>query len=146
MQPSDLQFIELEKLKLPLINQFYKRVYKKGLASKDEAVFILKDKEVICCAKLKTLDEQLLLTGVACDPKHRGKGYASLLINKILLVQTQSIYCFPYAHLQSFYSQLGFVLVDSQTVPEIIGKKHYSYSKNKKLLLMVYCSKRDNND
>ncbi|WP_028863199.1 GNAT family N-acetyltransferase [Psychromonas aquimarina] len=138
MQSSDLQFIELEKLKLPLVNQFYKRVYKKGLAGKDEAVFVLKGKQIICSAKLKTLDKHQLLTGVACDPDHRGKGYASLLITKILLLHKQVIYCFPYAHLHSFYSQLGFILVDTQAAPEIIGKKYYSYSKNRDLLLMLY--------
>ena len=146
LQPSDLQFIELEKLKLPLVNQFYKRVYKKGLASKDEAVFILKGKEIICSGKLKTLGNQLLLTGVACDAKFRGQGYASLLIEKILLVQKQPVYCFPYAHLQAFYSRLGFVHVDTQMPPEIIKKKFYSYSKNRELLLMVYSSKIGNKD
>ena len=138
MQPSDCQFIELETVKLPLVNQFYKRVYKKGQARKDEAVFILKGKAIICSGKLKTFAQQLLLTGVACDPNLRGRGYASQLIKNILLLQEQPVYCFPYAHLQPFYSRLGFIQVDSQTVPEIISKKFYSYSKNRDLLLMVY--------
>ena len=138
MQLSDCQFIELETVKLPLVNQFYKRVYKKGVASKDETVFILKDKEIICSAKLKTIDKKLLLTGVACDPEFRGEGYASQLIKQLLLLQEQPVYCFPYAHLQPFYSQLGFIEADSQSVPEIISQKFYTYSKNRDLLLMVY--------
>lgn len=138
MPPSDLQFIELESIKHPLVNRFYKRVYKKGQARQDEAVFILKEKEIICSAKLKTLAKQLLLTGIACDPTFRGQGYASLLIEKILTLQAQAVYCFPYAHLQPLYAQLGFVEVDSQNVPDIISQKFYTYSKNRELLLMVY--------
>ena len=138
MQPSDCQFIELETIKLPLVNQFYKRVYKKGLASKDERVFILKEKAIICSARLKKLNKQLLLTGVACAPEFRGQGYASQLINKLLLLQEQPVYCFPYTHLQPFYSRLGFVQADSQSAPEIISQKFYAYSKNRDLLLMVY--------
>ena len=140
MQPPDIQFIELEKTKFPLLNQFYKRVYKKGVACKDERVFILKEKEIVCSGKLKTLDKQLLLTGIACAPEFRGQGYASLLIKKILFLQAQPVYCFPYAYLQPFYSRLGFVETGSQTVPDIISQKFYAYSKNRDLLLMVYSS------
>ncbi|WP_019613612.1 GNAT family N-acetyltransferase [Psychromonas ossibalaenae] len=138
MQETQLQFIELEKIKYPLVNQFYKRVYKKGLAGKNEAVFALKDKQIICSAKLKTLGEHQLLTGVACDPEHRGKGYASQLITKILLSHKRVIYCFPYAHLKSFYSQLGFVPAEQHTVPEVISSRYSSYSNNRDLLLMIY--------
>ncbi len=141
MQPSDCQFIELEAVKLPLVNQFYKRVYKKGVARSNERVFILKNKAIICSAKLKTLEEQLLLSGVACDPEFRGQGYASQLLKNLLLLQTQPVYCFPYAHLQPFYAQLGFVAADAVSVPQIIRQKFAAYSKNRALLLMVYFSK-----
>lgn len=68
-----MQCIELEKIQYPWVNKFYNAFYKKGVASKNEAVFILKDKSIICAAKLTTFDDQLLLTGVACDPQQRGK-------------------------------------------------------------------------
>ncbi|MCW8996810.1 MAG: GNAT family N-acetyltransferase [Psychromonas sp.] len=138
LQPSYLQFIKLERVKFPLVNQFYKRVYKKGQARKAEAVFILKNTEIICAAKLKGVDGQLLLSGVACEPKQRGQGYASLLIKKVLLLQKQPVYCFPYTHLLHFYTQLGFIEIDLESVPDIISKKFNAYSKNRKLLLMVY--------
>ena len=146
MSDKKLQFLELEEIKYPLVNQFYKRVYKKGLARKNEAVFVLKNIRIVCSGKLKRLDQQRLLTGIACDPDYRGQGYASLLITKILQQQQQTIYCFSYAHLQAFYSRLGFVRTDPQTAPEIIRKTYSSYSKTRALLLMVYSSKSDNKD
>lgn len=141
---KNLQFIELEKVKYPLVNQFYKQVYKKGVATKNESVFILWQKEIICSAKMKRIDHSLLLTGVACSPEFRSKGYASLLIEKLLHLQEQPVYCFPYAHLEVFYKKLNFVTVEAKECPEEITVRFNKYSQNRALLLMVY-SKSDNN-
>lgn len=135
---KNLQFIELEKIKYPLVNQFYKQVYKKGVASKNESVFILWQKEIICSAKLKKLDDHLLLTGVACQPEFRGQGYASQLISNLLSLQEQAVYCFPYAHLELFYRKLGFVTLDTNDSPEIIQIRFNKYRQNRELLLMVH--------
>ena len=123
MQSSQIQFIELEKIKYPLINQFYKQFYKKGSASKDEAVFILKRQTILCSVKLKTLDQALLLTGVATAANERGKGYASLLISKLMLQSSAPVYCFPYRHLEKFYQQLGFKQLAIEQAPKSISKK-----------------------
>lgn len=137
MQPCNCQFAELERITFPLVNQFYKQVYKKGLARKNDRVFVIKDKSIICSAKLKQLDNALLLTGVACAPDYRGKGIASLLINKIRQLQQQPLYCFPYQHLRDFYTQLGFVQIETHLAPDVIRQKFENYSKNNPLLLMV---------
>jgi N-acetylglutamate synthase-like GNAT family acetyltransferase len=145
LQDNGLQFIELEKIKYPWVNKFYKQVYRKGMASKNEAVFILKDKRIICAAKLTTLDGHLLLTGVACDPSLRGQGYASRLIATLLLLQEQPVYCFPYPRLGHFYQQLGFQPVDSSdNIPASISSRFLLYRKKQDLLLMVYSAKSGN--
>jgi len=91
MIANSLLFCQLEKQQTPLVNQFYKRVYKKGMANKSDQVFVLKDQEIRCAARLKAIQGALLLTGVACAIEYRGKGLASLLINNILNLQTQDI-------------------------------------------------------
>jgi len=138
MTGENIQFIALDKLKYPLVNQFYKQVYKKGIASKDESVFILKNKEILCSAKLKTLGGQWLLTGVASAPEVRGKGYASYLIKQILAQQSASLYCFPYRHLVDFYVQLGFVQQQADQTPAAIQKQFSRYNHKNTLLLMCY--------
>lgn len=139
MTDSNTQFIALEKLKYPLVNQFYKRVYKKGIAGKNEAVFILRNnQEIICSAKLKSVDEQLLLTGVACDEKYQHQGYASLLINKLLQTKNQSVYCFPYPHLAAFYLRIGFTPLLVEDAPASIQQRFTRYQENRDLLLMIY--------
>jgi len=138
MPGDNIQFIILDKLKYPMVNQFYKQAYKKGIARKDESVFVLKDKTIICSAKLKILDGQLLLTGVASALEVRGKGYASHLIKQILAQQSASLYCFPYRHLADFYLKLGFVQQQADQTPAAIQKQFARYNHKNTLLLMCY--------
>jgi len=138
MSDSNYQLITLEKMQYPLVNQFYKRVYKKGIAGKNEAVFILRnEQQIICSAKLKTLEGSLLLTGVACDPDHQHQGYASQLVKQLLEKQQQSIFCFPYAHLEDFYQRLGFTHLAVEEAPEEIQTRILRYRQHRDLLLMV---------
>ncbi len=139
MTDSTIYFIELEKLKFPLVNQFYKRVYKKGIAGKNEAVFILRNsQQIICSAKLKSIEENLVLTGVACDPDEQHQGYASRLVKQLIAQRSQSIYCFPYAHLEHFYLSLGFLLLPLAQAPEAIQVRFTRYQQHRDLLLMIY--------
>jgi N-acetylglutamate synthase-like GNAT family acetyltransferase len=139
MLDSSCHFIELEKAKYPLVNRFYKRVYKKGIASKNETVFILKNNQgIICSAKLKSIEESLLLTGVACDPKYQHQGYASMLIKALLENKDKSVYCCPYAHLGAFYLRLGFTFLIPEQAPAIVQQRFVRYQQHRDLLLMVY--------
>jgi len=136
---SSSQFIELEKVKYPLVNQFYKRVYKKGIAGKNEAVFIIKnEQQIICSAKLKSIEDSLLLTGVACDAEHQHQGHASRLVKQLLEKQQQPIFCFPYPHLETFYQRLGFIHLAVEDAPEAIQTRILRYRQHRDLLLMVY--------
>ncbi|MFT6925449.1 MAG: N-acetylglutamate synthase-like GNAT family acetyltransferase [Psychromonas sp.] len=138
MPAEKIQFIALDKRQYPLVNKFYKHVYKKGIACKDESVFVLKDKTIVCSARLKTVAGQLLLTGVASAPEVRGKGYAAHLIKQILVQQSTTIYCFPYRYLVDFYSQLGFVQQQADQAPAAIQKQFARYNHKNTLLLMCY--------
>jgi len=138
MLDSSYQLIALEKMKYPLVNQFYKRVYKKGIAGKNEAVFILRDEQqIICSAKLKSIEASLLLTGVACDPDYQHQGYASQLVKQLLAQQQEPIFCFPYPHLEAFYQQLGFNHLTVEEAPEAIQTRILRYRQHRELLLMV---------
>lgn len=139
MLDSNCLFIELEKMKYLLVNQFYKRVYKKGVAGKNEVVFVLKSKQqIICSAKLKSIEEEIVLTGVACDPNFQHQGYAAKLINKLLATRDQPVYCFPYPYLEDFYLRLGFVFLPLAEAPEVIQVRFKCYQAHRALLLMVY--------
>ena len=138
MDLNSLQFSQLQKEHIPLVNQFYKQVYKKGLANKSEQVFVLKTTQILCAARLKEVQGSLLLTGVACLEEHRKQGLASLLITHLLTTQQQNIYCFPYSHLQVFYEKLGFTLYDPEQLPERLESQYQNYNNRKHLLCMVH--------
>ena len=138
MDLNSLQFSQLQKEHIPLVNQFYKQVYKKGLANKSEQVFVLKTNQILCAARLKEVQGSFLLTGVACLDEYRKQGLASLLITHLLTTQKQCIYCFPYPHLQGFYQKLGFILYPPGQLPEQLGILYLRYNSRKALLCMVY--------
>ena len=137
MDIDTLQCVQLNKQQVPLVNQFYKQVYKKGLANKSEQIFVLRDKQIVCAARLKEVGGSQLLTGVACDPIYRHQGLASRLIECILKQTIDTIYCFPYPHLQIFYQQLGFQLLPIEELPNILAEQYRRYNQHKSLLCMA---------
>lgn len=140
MDVTSLQFEQLDKTQIPLVNRFYKLVYKKGIAKKSDQVFVLRNHQhdIVCAARIKQVDQAYLLTGVATKPDVREKGLASRLIKQLLAQQTQPIYCFLYPHLQQFYQQLGFKLCFVDALPEILQQRYLRYCQRKPLLIMFY--------
>ena len=135
----ELQFVVVDKIKYPLVNLFYKKFYKKGIASKNESVFVLQHKQIVCCAKLLPFDTYSLLTGVACHEAYQRQGYATQLLTKVLALHTETIYCFSYRHLTPFYNKLGFTLVlaTEETTPQRVRDKFAIYNKKNSLQLLV---------
>jgi len=137
MMLNALLFFQLEKHQIPLVNQFYKQTYKKGQANKSEQVFVAKDSTIKCAARLKDVDGDLLLTGVACAEESRRQGIAHSLVTHILRLQTQDIYCFPYPHLHDFYQRVGFVTCTAAQLPPPLQARYQRYHDRKPLLCMV---------
>lgn len=137
MSANSLLFCQLDKQQIPLVNQFYKRAYKKGLANKSDQVFVLRNEKIRCAARLKEVHGALLLTGVGCAVESRGKGLASSLINSILSLQTQTIYCFPYPHLHKLYQNSGFTVCKPEQLPKALHTRYQAYNSRKALLCMV---------
>lgn len=138
MLAHDDAFLVLDKTKYPLVNKFYKKFYKKGMAGKNELVYVVQKKEIICAAKIKPLDDSYLLSGVVCNTAHQRQGYASCLIKNIVLSHDKPLYCFPYPHLEKFYTQLGFIAIDTSKAPEVIQQRFINYTQRKTLLLMIF--------
>lgn len=138
MDLTSLQFEIVNKAQIKLVNAFYKQVYKKGLANKSDQIFVLKDQEILCAARIKTVSGAQLLTGVATHEEVRKQGLASELIKQILSLQQEVLYCFPYPHLQSFYQSLGFTLFSPEQLPEGLALAYQKYSQRKKLSVMHY--------
>ena len=139
---NDLIFEKIDKIQIPVINQFYKAHYKKGLAKKSDWVFTIRlasSNQLVACAKIKHIEDQMLLTGVVCDPAFQHQGIASYLIKEIQTFideDSKPLYCFPYPHLEIFYLRLGFI--QSTKAQQSIKSLHQTYTVNKPLLLLKY--------
>lgn len=138
MDPSSLQFINLAKADIKLVNHFYKQTYKKGMAKKNDQIFVLKGQEILCAARIKNVAGAQLLTGVTCAEHVRQQGLASYLIKQVLKQQTEILYCFPYPHLANFYQTLGFLLITPEQLPEELALAYTKYNQRKPLLIMAY--------
>ncbi len=101
------------------LNRFYKRNGHKGKARADDLCFWLEEDEVIVAAlRLTPEQEYSLMRGVWVDKQRQREGLGSELIRRSFAFwPTLPCYCFPYAHLERFYHQLGFSNAGSTPSP-----------------------------
>lgn len=68
---------------------------------------------IACCMTSAETNNCAIISGVACLPEYRGKGYASRLIAKIAeSLGKRDIFVFCREELVGFYSRLGFSSID----------------------------------
>lgn len=70
----------------------------------------LEGKIIACCMTSAETNSCAIISGVACLPEYRGRGYASELIAKIVKdLDNREIFVFCREELVGFYNRLGFV-------------------------------------
>lgn len=68
---------------------------------------------IACCMTSAETNNCAIISGVACLPEYRGKGYASKLVAKIAeSLGNRDIFVFCREELVGFYSRLGFSSID----------------------------------
>lgn len=73
----------------------------------------LEGQAIACCMTSAETDNCAIISGVACLPEYRGKGYASKLVAKIAeTLGDRDIFVFCREELVGFYSRLGFSNID----------------------------------
>lgn len=110
---NQITFKQLGLRDLPRLNHFLKR-HKQQSANKGDLNYWLTDQQqILACARLETVDNNSYwLRGVYVDEAHRKQGLGSQLIKDMhaILSKHNQIIAFPYAHLHTFYSQLGMLI------------------------------------
>lgn len=72
----------------------------------------LNGKAVACCLTSAETDSSAIISGVACLPEFRHRGYASTLVAEMIkALGNREIFVFCRKELISFYSKLGFKLI-----------------------------------
>ncbi|WP_199608853.1 GNAT family N-acetyltransferase [Flocculibacter collagenilyticus] len=107
------------------MNKFYKKHGARGTAKRNDNIWVARnnDHEVIAAARITRIFEYSLLVGVYVDDKYRGNGVANSLLTELMVSTSQVFYTFPYTSLVTFYSALGFKLIEVAQLPQPILNK-----------------------
>lgn len=103
-----MQVERLEAIATPLVNKFYQAHSVRGRANKQDQVWVVKAPTLIAACRLQDRKSSLFLSTLYVEPQSRGQGVAKRLVLDALAAQQQTVFTFPYRHLESFYQSLGF--------------------------------------
>jgi len=114
---------QVELIRLPLVNRFYKASRYSAKAGRGEKVYVLKQGPRIVAA-LRLVPKPngyYFLRSMCVDPALRGQGLGTRLLQGIAQELAEfPCYCYPFEHLELFYGQIGFRRVDEGSVPDFI--------------------------
>ncbi len=135
----------LTEVEIPLANHFYREYHFRGKARRHEPCAVVRNQHnaIIGCAYIRdysTADEAFnLLAGVAVAPDYQGQGVARLLLTQLAERFDTHTYTFPYEHLRSFYSSLGFQSADELSQDSVVSTVYHRYrAQGRSIVVMRY--------
>lgn len=98
-------------------------------APKGEAIYIaMLDSHIVAALRLSPVANGFLLRSMCVASELRQQGVGSYLLQQIQEeLDNIDCYCFPYSHLNEFYTRAGFQLISSAVAPEAIRDKFNRY-------------------
>lgn len=131
----------LDPVKMPLVSRLYKAYYPSGKAKKDElTVAAYQNNTLVAVVRFRSIEKYRLMTGMLVVPECRAQGIGHQLMEYCQQnVLGEGDYCFAYEHLESFYSQHGFVTLESEILPNSLNVLFERYSSSKSLVPMQAC-------
>ena len=131
---------QLDPIKLPLITRLYKAHYPSAKLKKEELTIVgYVDDDLVCVARLRTLENYRLLTGMLVIPSYRGSGLAHQIMSYCKdSILAKGDFCFAYAHLEKFYAKHNFKTIEPEQLPKHLRVMFERYSHKKKLVAMAY--------
>jgi len=137
----NIQLIQPAPEQLYQLNRFYRRNGHKGKAKPSDTAFWLEQQgEIIAGVRFSAAENGVLLRGlwVATEKRRQGLG-SQLLRDTRTFWQHSTCYCFPYNHLEAFYTHHGFKRLDESTTPAPLDQQLERYlRRGEKVILMAY--------
>ncbi|MEF1289249.1 GNAT family N-acetyltransferase [Vibrio sp. M260118] len=130
----------LDPIKLPLVSRLYKAHYPSGKAKSDELTIVgTIEHKIVSVVRYRSIEQFRLLTGMLVLPAYRGGGLGHQLMEYCAQhVLAANDFCFSYAHLEGFYAQHGFEVIDVGQLPNPLKSLFDRYSRKKQLVPMQY--------
>jgi len=137
---DQLSFKQSDHYNLPRVKQFYKLNGMRAQAPRGDLIYTATlDTRILAALRLHPINNsEYLLRSMCVHADYRRFGIGRALL-QFLQPQLNSIdcYCFPYSHLNDFYSSAGFYLLDSHLAPQIIFDKFSRYRNNGKDICLM---------
>lgn len=134
-----LEFQQIEPLKFPLIQRFYKQHYPTSKPKRDEKTIIARStisNNIVTCVRFRQVDQYQLLTGMAVSTEFRGLGIGNALMTYCKSRDLNSqVYCFAYTHLEEFYQRHGFISCFKENLPPALKVLFQRYTNSGKSLV-----------
>lgn len=135
---TDFQFTLWQGDNFRPVNQFYRSQKHKGSASGDDQVFIIQhDSAIVGAVRLVPFSGYFWLRGLYIQDVLQGKRLGSQLLDYVTAHISQPIYCFPYLHLDHFYSQANYQHVKENQLPDNIATLFARYNRKGQGVLVM---------
>lgn len=134
-----LQFSQADHYTLPLVKRFYRANGMRAQAAKDDIVYIARlESRIVAALRLQPVTAGFLLRSMCVDSQLRQQGIGSALLRYIQPQLSQlECYCFPFDHLEAFYTAANFVLVDTSKAPQSIVDRFQRYINSGKHICLM---------
>jgi len=130
----------LEPIQLPLVNRFYKDCRYSAKATRSDEVYVLRQGgKIVAALRLSSKPEHnLFLRSMCVHPEYRRRGLGAELLTALGPVLTlQPVYCFPFSHLEAFYSNAGFERQMPESVASFIRDPWASYCRQGRDIIIM---------
>lgn len=128
---------------LPLVKRFFHSQGMRSQAAKTDDVIIVRNTEtknnsIIGALRLCPLKDSWLLRSMSIESSYQRQGIGLYLLNQIKdNLKDKQCYCFPYRHLEYFYTKAGFKIINVESANEEIKILYRQYSKSGKDILIM---------
>jgi len=131
-------FLKWQAPNFRAVNQFYRSQKHKGSASGDEQVYVIEDDSAIIGAvRLVPYDGYYWLRSLYIKKEIQSQGLGSQLLAFVDQHISQPIYCFPYPHLDYFYSKAGYHTVGVDQLPQSLAQLYERYNRKGQSTLVM---------
>ncbi|MCF6440289.1 GNAT family N-acetyltransferase [Pseudoalteromonas luteoviolacea] len=118
----------LPAIQTPLVNKFYQANRVRGRATKQDAVWVVKNSSLIAACRLQAIEQETFLSTVFVDQAYRGKGVAKQLL-QAAIEQESCVYTFAYQEVVPLYTKLNFIVIDEKELSNKLRQMFESYTK-----------------
>lgn len=140
MLSAPLTVAQVEPLRYPLIDRFYKACRYPGKAARGELIFqVASEGQILGAVRLTPMqDGWLFLRSMCIHPDWRGQGIGQALLQGLLpTLNRHPCYCFPFSHLQAFYAQAGFKPGEDIAAPDFMTDALQAYRRQGRDIVLM---------